>query len=239
MTFSIVAYDRDTKRVGVCQGTGAFMVASRCPQVDNGVAVTSQWQSDWRHGLRAVDLAVSGLDPRVVLSALEKTDPFFRYRQIGIVTDTGEVAAHTGDYPGKRYNGHLVGDGFTVLGNGIVGPDVLENMKTSWEGGGEHAFEDRMLRALEAGLKAGGEGRTHLSASLISGSRDNRRHHIDIRVDLVTEGQDSIRDLRRLYDTYAPLEEYYSDYWLDHPETLGNEWIEMGSPSSDAIQIVR
>ena len=239
MTFSIVAMDPETKTVGVCQGTGSIALASRCPQVGGGVAVTSQWHSDWRLGMRAHDLAKSGLDPEVILVALEKTDPLFHYRQVGIVLDDGRVAGHTGGFTGgQRFAGHRVGKGFTVLGNGIVGPEVLDAMFASFEGSAGTQFEERLMSALEAGLDAGGEGRTHLSSSMITGVRGERRPRVDLRVDIVSEGSDSIRDLRRIFNEYGPLMEYYSDYWLENPEVLGEEWIEMGSPRSQSVQLV-
>lgn len=240
MTFSIVATDPATGAVGVCQGTGSITLASRCPQLAGGVAVTSQWHSDWRLGMRALDLAQSGLDPQAVIEALRGTDEHFEYRQLGIVTDDGRVAAHTGGFDGGRgYAGHIVGEGFAVLGNGIVGREVLEAMAASFESGASIAFEERLLLALEAGLAAGGEGRTHLSSSLITRVRGRRRPIIDIRVDIVADGHDSIVDLRRIFDQYAPLTEYYADYWLDHPEVEGDEWLASGSPRSERVQLVR
>ena len=58
MTFTIVAHDPTTGTVGLCQGTSAMGVASRCTHVRSGVAaVASQSHSDWRIGRRALDLA--------------------------------------------------------------------------------------------------------------------------------------------------------------------------------------
>ncbi|KZE89890.1 hypothetical protein AVP41_02692 [Microbacterium sp. TNHR37B] len=233
MTFSIVARDPLTGAVGVCQGTGSIALASRCPQVSGEAAVTSQWHSDWRLGLRALERGRAGLDPVLILAGLAETDPLFRYRQIGVVLDDGRVAAHTGDYvePGL-YAGHRVGDGYAVLGNGLVGPDVLAAMAESFEGESETAFEERLMRALEAGLAAGGEGRRHVSSSIITAVRGQRRPRLDLRVDIAPEGTDAIVDLRRIFDEYAPLIDYYGSYWLDHPEVTGEQWLALGSPLS-------
>lgn len=239
MTFSIIATDPLTGAVGVCQGTGSIALASRCPQLSGGVAVTSQWHSDWRLGMRALELGRSGMDPGLILAALSQTDPLFSYRQLGIVLDDGRVAAHTGDFEGgQRYAGHRVGTGYAALGNGIVGPDVLDALAETFESLVDVAFEERLMRSLEAGLAAGGEGRTHVSSSLITTVRGERRPRIDIRVDIAPEGADSIRELRRIFDVYGPLMEYYSDYWLEHPEVDGDEWLAMGSPRSASRQLV-
>uniref|UniRef100_UPI0037C873E0 DUF1028 domain-containing protein n=2 Tax=Microbacteriaceae TaxID=85023 RepID=UPI0037C873E0 len=211
MTFSIVARDPLTGAVGVCQGTGSIALASRCPQVSGEAAVTSQWHSDWRLGLRALD----------------------HYRQIGVVLDDGRVAAHTGDHvePGL-YAGHRVGEGYAVLGNGLVGPEVLVAMEESFGECTDVPFEERLMRALEAGLGAGGEGRQHLSSSMITAVRGQRRHRLDLRVDLAPQGLDAVAELRRILDGYAPFIDYYGSYWLDHPEVTGEQWLAMGSPTS-------
>jgi uncharacterized Ntn-hydrolase superfamily protein len=233
MTFSIVARDPLTGAVGVCQGTGSIALASRCPQVSGEVAVTSQWHSDWRLGIRALDRGRAGLDPVLILAGLAETDPLFRYRQIGVVLDDGRVAAHTGDHvePGL-YAGHRVGDGYAVLGNGLVGPEVLVAMADVFESESDTAFEERLMRSLEAGLAAGGEGRRHVSSSIITAVRGGRRPRLDLRVDIAPDGTDAIVDLRRILDGYAPFIDYYGSYWLDHPEVTGEQWLAMGSPRS-------
>lgn len=233
MTFSIVARDPLTGAVGVCQGTGSIALASRCPQVSGEAAVTSQWHTDWRLGIRALERGRAGLDPVLILAGLAETDPLFRYRQIGVVLDDGRVAAHTGDFvePGL-YAGHRVGDGYAVLGNGLVGPEVLVAMADAFEGEADTAFEERLMRSLEAGLAAGGEGRRHVSSSIITALRGQRRPRLDLRVDIAPEGTDAIVDLRRILDEYAPFIDYYGSYWLDHPEVTGEQWLAMGSPRS-------
>ncbi len=226
MTFSIIATDPATGAVGVCQGTGSIALASRCPHVSGGVAVTSQWHSDWRLGHRALDLGTTGLAPERIVAALAETDASVRYRQLGVVLDDGRVAAHTGDVViASQYAGHLVGDGYAVLGNTLIGPEVLEAMAASFETDRDGLFEERLMRALEAGLAAGGEGRRHLSSSIITSARGMRRPHVDLRVDIAPEGRDAIVELRRILDEYLPFADYYGDHWLDHPESGMDEWL--------------
>jgi uncharacterized Ntn-hydrolase superfamily protein len=232
MTFTIVARDPSTDQVGLSQGTSAMGVASRCTHVRAGVAaVASQSHSDWRIGLRALDLAQSGLDPAPIIDALRTTDAHFDYRQVGIVTVDGRVAAHTGPSCGP-YASHLVGDGFAVLGNLLVGQQVLDAMVAGYEGGGDHAFPERLLLAVEAGLAAGGEGVQHLSSTIVVAGPESPRPLLDLRVDVAPVGGDAIPELRRIFDEFSPLIDYYADYWLDHPEVTPEHWLELGSPTS-------
>jgi len=235
MTFSIIAVDPVTRAVGVCQGTGSIALASRCPHVAGGVAVTSQWHSDWRLGQRALDLGTTGMDPERIVAALATTDERFRYRQLGIVLDDGRIAAHTGDYvEGDLYAGHLVGDGFAVLGNGLIGPEVLAAMAASFRSETEVPFEERLMRALAAGLAAGGEGRRHVSSSIVITRRGERRPYLDLRVDIAPDGADSIDELRRIFDEYVPFVEYYGDAWLDEPELTSDAWLARRAAASIA-----
>jgi uncharacterized Ntn-hydrolase superfamily protein len=232
MTFTIVALDPTTGTVGLCQGTSAMGVASRCTHVRSGVAaIGSQSHSDWRIGRRALDLAQSGLDPAAIIGALRTTDAHFDYRQVGIVTVDGRVAVHTGPSCGP-YASHLTGDGFAVMGNLLVGQQVLDAMLASYEGSGASAFPERLLLAVEAGLDAGGEGVQHLSSTIVVAGPRSPRPLLDLRVDVAPVGGDAITELRRIFDEFAPLIDYYADYWLDHPEVTPERWLELGSPTT-------
>lgn len=232
MTFTIVARDAATSTVGLCQGTSAMGVASRCTHVRSGVAaIGSQSHSDWRIGMRALDLAESGLDPGAIIRALRTTDDHFDYRQVGIVTVDGRVATHTGPRCGP-FAADRTGDGFAVMGNLMVGAQVLDAMYAGYQGSSDHAFPERLLLAVEAGLVAGGEGVPHLSSTIVVAGPRSPRPLLDLRVDVAPPGGDSITELRRIFDAFAPLVDYYADYWLDHPEVTPERWLEMGRPTS-------
>lgn len=240
MTFTIVAADPGTGLVGLCQGTSAMGVASRCTHVRSGVAaVASQSHSDWRLGHRALDLVGSGLEPDTTVTALATTDAHFGHRQVGIVTPDGRVAAHTGPSCGP-YAAHRTGDAYAVLGNLLVGQGVLDAMAETYEGSRRSdtdaldaaGFADRLLGAVEAGLAAGGEGVTHLSSTVVVAGPASPRPLLDLRVDVAPAGGDAIPELRRAVDAFAPFVDYYADYWLDHPDVTPEQWLAQGSPTT-------
>ncbi|SEQ44737.1 DUF1028 domain-containing protein [Microlunatus flavus] len=240
MTFTIVAADPGTGLVGLCQGTSAMGVASRCTHVRSGVAaVASQSHSDWRIGRRALDLVGSWLEPDATLRALATTDAHFGHRQVGVVTPDGRVGAHTGPSCGP-YAAHRTGDAYAVLGNLLVGQGVLDAMAERYEAsrasGAEgvtaEIFADRLLGAVEAGLAAGGEGVTHLSSTVVVAGPASPRPLLDLRVDVAPVGGDAIPELRRIVEQFAPFVDYYADYWLDHPDVTPEQWREQGSPTT-------
>lgn len=231
MTFTIVARCPETELLGVCLATSPLGVASRCPHVRGGVAaISSQCHSDWRHGLAGLDLAARGWSPEQILGALRQKDPFFDYRQFGIVTADGRVAAHSPS-KGAAYTGHMTGDGFVAMGNGLTGVEVVSAIHASFAGSGALPFAERLVRAIEAGYEAGGEPIGQSSAGLIVCAPGVERPLIDIRVDMANplpaQGGDAVRDLRRLFDAYEPLAPYYADYWLDNPEVSWPQYLEM------------
>jgi len=229
MTFTIVARCPETELLGVCLATSPLAVSSRCPHVRGGVAaISSQCHSDWRHGLVGLELAAKGWSPDQILAALKQRDPFFDYRQIGIVTADGAAAAHSPS-KGKAYTGHRVGGGFVAMGNGLAGPQVVDAIHDSFAAADAVPFAERLVRAIEAGFAAGGEAIGQKSSGLVVCAPGVQRPLIDIRVDMANplpaDGGDAVRDLRRVFDAYEKLAPYYADHWLDHPEVSAAEYL--------------
>ena len=196
MTFTVVARSNLDGALGICLATGPYGVASRCPHVRGGVAaISSQCHSNPKLGLIGLDLAQNGMTPDEILTALRNFDPHFAYRQLGIVTDAGEVGVHSGAN-GRDYTGHATGDGFLVMGNAIAGRQVVEAMHEAYLGQGEQDFEERLLRTLEAGYGAGGQTIGQRSAGLIV-VEAGRHPRTDLRIDMANPlpeaGGDAVR----------------------------------------------
>jgi uncharacterized Ntn-hydrolase superfamily protein len=230
MTFTVVARCPESGALGVCLATSALGVASRCPQVRRGVAaISSQCFSNWRLGLIGLDLAGRGLTPAAILDALRSCDPYFDdYRQVGIVTVDGAVAAHSPP-KGKAYTGHRTGDGFIAMGNNIAGPGVVDAIHDAYLANADQSFPERLVRSIEAGYAAGGEIAGQASAGLLVSAADTDRPLVDLRVDMANplpaQGGDAVRDLRRVFDAFKALIPYYAGYWLDHPEVGTEAWL--------------
>ena len=69
-------------------------------------------------------------------------------RQAGVVDAAGRSATFTGSACNDCAGGRA-GDGYTVQGNILTGPDVVEAMETAWLGS-EGRLADRLLTALVA-----------------------------------------------------------------------------------------
>ena len=98
--------------------------------------------------------------------AVEKAlaqDPGKEQRQIGAVDTRGNAYSFTGGGC-PEHAGHAVGSGFVASGNILAGPQDVEAMARAFETQrGE--LVDKLLAAVEAGEKAGGDRRGKQSAA--------------------------------------------------------------------------
>jgi uncharacterized Ntn-hydrolase superfamily protein len=164
------------------------------------IAVQADPNVAWKGlGLSMLD---EGATAPVVLERLLEDDDAPDDRQVGIVDHEGTAAAHTG----RRcfdWAGHRVGPGVTVQGNVLTGPEVLAAMLASWEATtDEPELARRLLAALQAGDRAGGDKRGRESAALLVVREEAGYGGLDdVAVDLrVDDHPDPSTELGRLLD---------------------------------------
>jgi uncharacterized Ntn-hydrolase superfamily protein len=140
----------------------------------------------------------SGVDPATALRDLSATDEGREQRQVAMMSTDGVVAARTGEQC-IAHASHVTGDGWSVQGNLLATPLVVEAMAAGYEASGG-PLVSRMLTALEAAERAGGDLRGRQSAviRIVSGSADGRPE-TDETVDLrVCDHEDPLGEMRRL-----------------------------------------
>ncbi|HYM70219.1 MAG TPA: DUF1028 domain-containing protein [bacterium] len=216
-TFSIIARCPRTGRLGVGIATHAIAVASRCPHVKARVgAVATQAHTDPRLGQTALRLLEQGFSAQKVVHELVESDPHIQHRQLGVVDADGVSAAFTGSENGA-WAGHLTGPGVVAMGNALVGERVVQGMLDAFERSATDDLEERLLRAVEAGRDAGGQPNGQRSSGLLVYA-DDPYPWVDLRVD---EHAEPIGELRRVYELYKPLREYFR-VRAAHPD-IGSE----------------
>jgi len=199
-TFSMVACDTSSRELGVAVQSKFLAVGSVVPwaQAEVGAIATQAW-GNTSYGPKGLELLASGLSVEKVLEALTHEDESRAYRQIGIVDARGKSAAFTGKQT-SAYAGHLTGDGFSVQGNLLAGQEVLQAMADSFRAA-HGTLAERMLAALAAGQRAGGDRRGQQSAALLvvrraGGYGGFNDRYIDLRVD---DHAEPIKELARLF----------------------------------------
>ena len=200
-TFSLVARCSRTNEVGVCVATAIPAVGSVVPYAEAGVgAIATQALTNVIYGTLGLELLRSGLSPQEALERMLREDPERESRQVIMIDARGRTAAFTGK-ANVDWKGHLVGENYVVGGNMLVSAQVIQAMAEAFEtSAGE--LEERLLNALEAGQKAGGDKRGKRSAALLVMKRREYRGIrplIDLRVDF---HEDPVKELRRIFEAY-------------------------------------
>ena len=90
--------------------------------------------------------------------------------------------------------GHLVRPGFSVAGNMLAGPQVIEDTAGFYEDNLALPFPRRLIAALKAGEAAGGDKRGKQAAALLIHAGEEYPA-LDLRVD---DHPDPLAELRRL-----------------------------------------
>lgn len=195
MTWSIVARDADGA-LGVAVASRAFAVGAMCPFARSGVAALStQALVNPHYAQPALDLVAQGTAPAEVVRLLVTPDDGRDHRQFHLVDARGRTAAHTGAKC-VDWCGHRAGTGYSVAGNMLAGPQVLEATAQAYEAQADTPFAQRLITALAAGEAAGGDKRGKQAAALLVYTTE-RYPFLDMRVD---DHEAPIAELQRLHD---------------------------------------
>jgi uncharacterized Ntn-hydrolase superfamily protein len=206
-TFSIVARDPASGRMGVAVQSHWFSVGSVVTWAEAGVgAAATQALVEVSHGPLGLDLMRGGRSAPEALRALLAADKGRDLRQVALVDSEGRVATHTGERC-IADAGHVVGEGFSVQANMMATPDVWPAMADAYHGSTGDLAE-RMLAALEAGQAAGGDIRGRQSAAILIVEADSTgRAWADTAMELrVEDHAEPIRELRRLVTLHRAYE---------------------------------
>lgn len=199
MTFSLVARCARTGQFGMVISSSSPAVAARCAHVRAGVgAVASQNITDPALGPLILDRLQAGLSAAEALKAVTAGRAFIDYRQLLVVDRAGQTAIHSGAQVLGNW-GEAVGRDCAAGGNLLAGPGIPSAMVAGFEGSKGHLGE-RLLQALEAGLKAGGEAGPVHSAGLKLADRLDWPL-AELRIDWA---EDPIGMLRAAWEIYAP-----------------------------------
>ena len=198
-TFSIVARDPETGQLGVAVQSHWFSVGSTVPWVKAGVgAVATQSLTDVTYGPLGLDLMQAGKTAEQALKGLIESDAHPEWRQVGMIDAKGSRAAHTGKQC-IREAGHIIGDDFIVMANLMEKNTVWQAMADAYRSTSGDLAE-RMLAALDAAQREGGDIRGRQSAAMIivrgqSTGVDYKDRIIDLRVE---DNPAPLVELRRL-----------------------------------------
>jgi uncharacterized Ntn-hydrolase superfamily protein len=193
MTWSIVARDA-SDALGVIVASRFFAVGALCPYALSGVgALSTQALVNPLYGLRGLTRLAQGMAPADVVRSLIYPDAGREHRQLHLIDAEGNIAAHTG-VQCIEWCGQISGDGFSVAGNMLAGPQVIEDTAQAYDAGNDLPFAERLIAAMEAGEAAGGDKRGKQAAALLICSAE-AYPFLDLRVD---DNPEPLTELLRL-----------------------------------------
>ena len=203
-TYSIVARDADTGALGVAVQSHWFSVGSVVSWGRAGVGtVATQSVAEPAYGPRLLDRLQKGEALDAALKALLAEDEAAHLRQVAAVDAAGAIAVHTGE-GFIEFAGHATGEAFSAQANMMASPEVWPAMAEAFSSS-EGPLARRLLVALEAAERAGGDVRGRQSTALlvVPGEGEGWRREVELRVEDHPEPLDELGRLLDLHDAYA------------------------------------
>ena len=207
-TFSILAYDPETGMVGGAVQSRVFSVGNGVlwAKADIGIVATQAYV-DVSYGPKGLKLLEKGLSPDEVVKSLLKNDPDPHpedwpklARQFSVMDAKGNFSTHTGS-KAPYWAGHKYGKHSSAQGNILASEEVVNDMISAFENTKGH-LSMRLLHALEAGQKAGGDTRGMQSAAILIVKKDGGvwlNNDVVLRLQ-VDDNPEPIQELRRLIE---------------------------------------
>lgn len=198
-TFSIVARDPGPGEWGVAVASRFLAAGAVVSWARAGVgAIATQSFANPAYGPQGLELLASGLSAKEVIDRLVACDPDREMRQVGVVDAAGRAASFTGAKC-MPWAGGVTGEDFACQGNILAGSRVVEAMaETFRKTSGPLAV--RLVEALKAGQREGGDSRGKQSAALLvvrerGGYGGLSDRMVDLRVD---DHPEPLAELERL-----------------------------------------
>ncbi|MHC4486846.1 MAG: DUF1028 domain-containing protein, partial [Planctomycetota bacterium] len=206
-TFSIVAYDQQSGQIGVAVQSHWFSVGSIVSWAEAGVgAVATQSLVNVSFGPRALESLKKGYSPQKTVEELINADEGRDFRQLAVIDKKGRVATHTGEKC-IADAGHIIGKNYSVQANMMLNKEVVPAMSKAFEQS-SGPLAERMVAALQAAQKAGGDIRGQQSAAIIivrvkSTGKFWEDRLIDLRVE---DHPNAVKELARILAVFRAYE---------------------------------
>lgn len=194
MTLSIVAKCDHTRQFGVAAATEMPAVGKLLSHAFPGYgAFATQALINPYLGIDGCKLLSLSVSAQGTVETVLEDDAQREARQVAAVDKEGRSFAFTGQEC-LPYAGSRQGPGFTVQGNRLAGPQVLDAMAEAFEARAGQELVHRMIAAIAAGIEAGGDRHGERSANVYI--VEEEEYPIwDMRVD---DHSDVVTELKRL-----------------------------------------
>lgn len=198
MTLSMVARCGRTGQFGVGAMTAVPAVGKLLAHAAARTgAIATQARVNPYLGIDGLALLRQRLCADDVLSALKRADPRVESRQLAVIDAAGRTASFTGSEC-IAWAGALEGEGFSVQGNRLTGPAVLQAAAAAFVKHAALPLAERLIESLCAADAVGGDRHEEESAAVYVVDLEDYPLW-DIRVD---QSDEPLVELRRLYAVF-------------------------------------
>ncbi|MEH6444515.1 MAG: DUF1028 domain-containing protein [Oceanospirillaceae bacterium] len=204
MTFSVAGICPDTGMLGCAISSSSICVTSRCAFTASGTGVAlTQNITNPDLGPLALKLMAEGKAVEDIMQALGEADSDVQWRQLGILNNSGESCTFSGEQA-LGLHATASGKNCIAMGNMLADTAVPQVMVKHFEQSSGHLAQ-RLLKALAAGLAAGGElGPVHSAGLRVNAGP--AWPVVDLRVDW---HETPIEELGQLWSNYQPQMQAY------------------------------
>jgi uncharacterized Ntn-hydrolase superfamily protein len=218
MTFSIIGRCPNSGQFGAATATSNIAVGARVAHCAAGIgAVLTQHRTDPRLGPRGLDLLRSGCSAQEAVDALVASTPHAHWRQVAVLDSVGRTAVYSGARSRPEVS-DVAAENVCAIGNMLANIRVSAAMLRRYSTEPTAPLAERLMRALEEGLAAGGEYGPVRSAHLVVVGQETFPL-VDLRIDW---HDNPIAELRSLWNRFAPEMGAYHLRALDPDSPLNN-----------------
>ena len=213
MTYSLIGRCARSGAFGAIVTSSSVATAARCIRTGPMGVVATQNFSDPALAPIGLTLLRQGLGAAAVLRLLLESTTAPEHRQVAVLDRHGRAAFHMGE-AGMPVTGSAIGRDCVAMGNLLANDGVPAAMVAAFVACPEEPLAERLVRALEAGLDAGGEFDDEHGAGLLV-SEVHDWPVVDLRVDW---SEAPVAELRALWERYRPQQAAYVARFLDPRE---------------------
>jgi len=196
-TFSILAYDENSKEWGIAVATNNIYVGNSTIYIQPELGAFSVIaETEPSYAYEGFKKLKEGKTIEQAILEVKDNDSDANYRQVSGIDANGNVFAFTGKSL-KYWGGsasEILGENYVVMGNQLA-DDVLTEMSKTFENT-KGTLAQRLLKSLVAGQDAGGQISGKQSAAVVvKGTNNDWFNQVDLRVD---NSKNPIEELKSL-----------------------------------------
>ncbi|GAB5409182.1 MAG: DUF1028 domain-containing protein [Balneolaceae bacterium] len=159
-TWSIIAVDRITGEIGIVGASCTFDVSGIASIVPGKGAIVVQASSSYFARMKGVELMEKGVTAEEILEAMMSDEFQPERQQYGLILlDSNTKPLVYSGSEIQQWNGEKLGDDFLVMGNILLGEEVILNAYKAFDENRDKTLAERLMLALKAGEEAGGDKR--------------------------------------------------------------------------------